>query len=253
MTQAASVASPPWRGAFSRFASVAKLGFPVLASGSNCAVKPTRLRGRLTFGIRYREPNMHSATPFGIIFLLLSGSLCPLRAQTVQPVTNSLSIAAPFGVTIGKTTCRQAANALKMRRDPLKLDSIPASAVVQPEGYPGAGLFSISCQLGGDTPVTYASLTIFGGSDQYDTVVSDLASKYKKIGPREDAGHSGLELQASNGNVMVYSQKTYQPAPRELLIEIRYNSLDGLEIQKRLEQKKNDAIRSKESARRNVL
>ena len=40
----ASSALPPWRCAFSRFALVVKLGFPVLASGSNCAVKPTRLR-----------------------------------------------------------------------------------------------------------------------------------------------------------------------------------------------------------------
>ena len=160
---------------------------------------------------------MHSVTPFGIIFFLLSGILCPLWAQTGQPLTNSLSIAAPFGVEIGKTTCRQAANALKMRRNPLKLDSIPASAEVQPEGYPGAGLFSISCQLGGDTPVTYASLTIFGGSDQYDTVVSDLASKYKKVGPRENNGHSGFELQASNGNVMVYSQKTTVQHPESFL------------------------------------
>ena len=40
----ASSAPPPWRSAFSRFALVVNLGFPVLASGSNCAVKPTRLR-----------------------------------------------------------------------------------------------------------------------------------------------------------------------------------------------------------------
>ena len=40
----ASTAPPPWRSAFSRFVPVVKLGFPVLASGSNCAVKPTRLR-----------------------------------------------------------------------------------------------------------------------------------------------------------------------------------------------------------------
>jgi hypothetical protein len=40
----ASIAPPPWRSAFSQFAPVVKLGFPVLASGSNCAVKPTRLR-----------------------------------------------------------------------------------------------------------------------------------------------------------------------------------------------------------------
>ena len=46
----AGVAPPQWRGAFSRFATVAKLGFPVLASGSNCAVKPTRLRRAAYFG-----------------------------------------------------------------------------------------------------------------------------------------------------------------------------------------------------------
>ena len=46
----ASIAPPPWRSAFSRFALVVKLGFPVLASGSNCAVKPTRLRRAAYFG-----------------------------------------------------------------------------------------------------------------------------------------------------------------------------------------------------------
>ncbi|MDD2690319.1 MAG: DUF1010 domain-containing protein [Simplicispira sp.] len=40
----ASIAPPPWRNAFSQFALVVKLGFPVLTPGSNCAVKPTRLR-----------------------------------------------------------------------------------------------------------------------------------------------------------------------------------------------------------------
>ena len=39
----ASIAPPPWRNAFSQFPPVVKLGLPVLASGSNCAVKPTRL------------------------------------------------------------------------------------------------------------------------------------------------------------------------------------------------------------------
>ena len=39
-----SSASPPWHTAFSWFAPVVNLGLPVLASGSNCAVKPTRLR-----------------------------------------------------------------------------------------------------------------------------------------------------------------------------------------------------------------
>ena len=40
----ASIALPPWRSAFSQFAPVVKLGLPVLAPGSNCAVKPTCLR-----------------------------------------------------------------------------------------------------------------------------------------------------------------------------------------------------------------
>lgn len=197
---------------------------------------------------------MHSVKKFGIILCLISGSLCPLQAQTVRAEANSLSIAAPFGVEIGKTTCRQAASALKPTySNLLKLDSTPASAQLIPEGYPGASMFYVSCDRGGDAPVTYASLPIFGGDEQYDTVVSDLASKYKKIGPIESGGMTGLEFQTSNGNVIVYSQKTYQPAPRELMIEIRYNSLDAIEIERRLKQKNNNELRAKEKARRNAL
>lgn len=40
----ASIALPPWRCAFSRFAPVVNLGCPILSSGSNRSVKPTRLR-----------------------------------------------------------------------------------------------------------------------------------------------------------------------------------------------------------------
>ena len=40
----ASTVLPRWRCAFSQFAPVAKFVLPVLASGSNRAVKPTRLR-----------------------------------------------------------------------------------------------------------------------------------------------------------------------------------------------------------------
>ena len=39
----ASIAPPPWRGAFSQFAHVFKLGLPVLAFGSNSALKRTRI------------------------------------------------------------------------------------------------------------------------------------------------------------------------------------------------------------------
>ena len=38
-----SIAPPWWRGAFSQFALVVKLGFPVLASVSNSALKRTRI------------------------------------------------------------------------------------------------------------------------------------------------------------------------------------------------------------------
>ncbi len=56
-----SIASPPWRTAFSRFAPVVNLGLPVLASGANCAVKPTRLRRVAYFGsleIRIKHEHM---------------------------------------------------------------------------------------------------------------------------------------------------------------------------------------------------
>ena len=36
-----SIVPPPWRGAFSQFAHVVSLGFPVLASVSNSALKRT--------------------------------------------------------------------------------------------------------------------------------------------------------------------------------------------------------------------
>ena len=40
----ASTAPPPWHTAFSQFAPVVNSVVSVLAAGSNCAVKPTRLR-----------------------------------------------------------------------------------------------------------------------------------------------------------------------------------------------------------------
>ena len=40
----ASIAPPRWRSAFSQFAPVVNSVVSVLASGSNCAVKPTRLQ-----------------------------------------------------------------------------------------------------------------------------------------------------------------------------------------------------------------
>ena len=59
----ASTASPPWRRAFSRFVPVVKLGFPVLASGSNCAVKPTRLRRAAYFHSLVPSPALCAQPP----------------------------------------------------------------------------------------------------------------------------------------------------------------------------------------------
>ena len=80
----ASIAPPPWRRAFSQFAPVVKLGFPVLASGSNCAVKPTRLRRAAYFR-----------------------SLAPLKTNLFRPClfkrhsTSQASCSAWFAVSLG--------------------------------------------------------------------------------------------------------------------------------------------------------
>ena len=60
----ASSAPPPWRSAFSRFAPVVNLGLPVLASGSNRAVKPTRLRRAAYFRSLGRDAQRPSPSFF---------------------------------------------------------------------------------------------------------------------------------------------------------------------------------------------
>ena len=61
----ASSAPPPWRSAFSRFALVVNLGLPVLASGSNRAVKPTRLRRAAYFrSLAPKKTNLFSPCLF---------------------------------------------------------------------------------------------------------------------------------------------------------------------------------------------
>ena len=59
----ASIASPPWRTVFSRFVLVVNLEFPVLASGSNCAVKPTRLRRAAYFRSLVPSPALCAHPP----------------------------------------------------------------------------------------------------------------------------------------------------------------------------------------------
>lgn len=67
----ASIAPPPWRSAFSRFAPVVNLGFPVLASVANRAVKPTCLRQAAYFRslgsterpFHVREHPPHNSSP----------------------------------------------------------------------------------------------------------------------------------------------------------------------------------------------
>ncbi|RDD91717.1 DUF1010 domain-containing protein [Acidovorax sp. BoFeN1] len=58
-----SSASPRWRTVFSWFAPIVNLGFPVLASGSNRAVKPTRLRRAAYFRSLVPRKNPHYSGP----------------------------------------------------------------------------------------------------------------------------------------------------------------------------------------------
>ena len=86
-----SIASPPWRTAFSRFAPVVNLGFPVLASGSNCAVKPTRLRRAAYFrSLACEKPALFSpmfyssAFTFSSVYSLGFGFLAGLRLGALR-------------------------------------------------------------------------------------------------------------------------------------------------------------------------
>ena len=86
-----SIASPSWRSAFSRFALVVNLGFPVLASGSNRAVKPTCLRQAAYFRSLVRSeialfkpmpysPAFTFSSVYSLGFWFLAGlRLVPLR------------------------------------------------------------------------------------------------------------------------------------------------------------------------------
>ena len=87
----ASVAPPRWRSAFSRFALVVNLGLPVLASGSNCAVKPTRLRRAAYFrSLACEKPALFSpmfyspAFTFSNVYSLGFGFLAGLRLLVLR-------------------------------------------------------------------------------------------------------------------------------------------------------------------------
>ena len=84
----ASIAPPPWRRAFSQFAPVVKLGFPVLASGSNCAVKPTRLRRAAYFrsldNFSLHSRQMRNFVLIASAALLLSACASPARYAWVK-------------------------------------------------------------------------------------------------------------------------------------------------------------------------
>ena len=86
-----SSVSPPWRTAFSRFAPVVNLGLPVLASGSNRAVKPTRLRRAAYFrSLACEKPALFSpmfyssAFTFSSVYSLGFGFLAGLRLLVLR-------------------------------------------------------------------------------------------------------------------------------------------------------------------------
>ena len=85
----ASIAPPPWRTAFSRFALVVNLGLPVLASGSNRAVKPTRLRRAAYFRSLANFPfnrllQMRNLILITCATLILSACASPARYAWVK-------------------------------------------------------------------------------------------------------------------------------------------------------------------------
>ncbi len=89
-----SIASPPWRSAFSRFAPVVNLGFPVLASGSNCAVKPTRLRRAAYFRSLVPSPASCAQPPIPAL-CLVQGVFKPFwRPALVQQAPLAIILAA---------------------------------------------------------------------------------------------------------------------------------------------------------------
>ena len=102
-----SIASPPWRSAFSRFAPVVNLGFPVLASGSNCAVKPTRLRRSAYFRSLACEksalfsPMFYSpAFTFSSVYSLGLGFLAGLRLLVLRQFSAFLQAVRRLGGTM---------------------------------------------------------------------------------------------------------------------------------------------------------
>ena len=84
-------ASPPWHRAFSRFALVVNSAVSVLASGSNCAVKPTCLRQAAYFlSLACEKPALFSpmlyspAFTFSSVYSLGFGFLAGLRLGALR-------------------------------------------------------------------------------------------------------------------------------------------------------------------------
>ncbi len=71
-----SSAPPPWHTAFSRFVPVVNSAVSVFASGSNCAVKPTRLRRAAYFrSLACEKPALFSPMFYSPAFIFSSGYL----------------------------------------------------------------------------------------------------------------------------------------------------------------------------------
>ena len=102
-----SSASPPWRTAFSRFAPIVNLGFPVLASVANRAVKPTRLRRAAYFrSLACEKPALFSpmfyspAFIFSSVYSLGFGFLAGLRLLVLRQSSAFLQAVRRFGGTM---------------------------------------------------------------------------------------------------------------------------------------------------------
>ena len=139
---------------------------------------------------------------------------------------SELDLVNPFGIEIGKTTCREAE---KILNDPdgvyeLNLNKIPASlSKKNPDGYK-PGHFSVTCKDGADFPVTSAELGFAGTHEKARLTSEDVFKKYKLIKIKSsNKVKRTLELEGKNGVIVVSPPQTvYGAEGLDVLSVIRY-------------------------------
>jgi hypothetical protein len=201
-----------------------------------------------------------------LIAVLLISGLSSLRAET-ETNKGELPVAAPLGMELGKTTCREADKTLKLSRRSWRTLS-PQSATLNGvlETIPGSWSASIQadCQ-GTDAPITRVTIMMKGNPADYESLVADLSAKYKSLGPMKRSYSSSVpqltsyEFQAINADMMTHAYRSFTEDEFSYIVSYEYkdNSVRKLEeLRKKeaeaLEKKEADA-RAKKKAIRSML